>query len=136
MAAEASVLVTGVGVAVEPAAWLPESAQWPALPEFASRTSAPLSSGVAGEAASGVAGVPPPAGHAALAKHACHLGVCSQTSVEDIHTSTLILQSFSIRKGYTEFFMTLSEQRTSLIPITIQYSFSDKKESRSKRFPN
>jgi hypothetical protein len=37
------------------------------------------------------------------------------------------LQSFSIRKGYTEFFMTLSEQRTSLILITIQYSFSDKK---------
>jgi hypothetical protein len=82
---------------------------------------------VAGEAASGVAGVPPPAGHAALAEHACHLGICCQTSVEDIHTSALILQSFSIRKGYTEFFMTLSEQRTSLILITIQYSFSDKK---------
>jgi hypothetical protein len=81
---------------------------------------------MAGEAASGVAGVPP-AGHVALAEHACCLGVCCQTSVEDIHTSALILQSFSIRKGYTEFFMTLSEQRTSLIPITIQYSFSDKK---------
>jgi hypothetical protein len=90
---------------------------------------------VAGEAASGVAGVPP-AGHAALIEHACYLGVCWQTSVEDIHTSALILQSFSIRKEYTEFFMILSEQRTSLIPITIQYSFSDKKESRSKWFPN
>jgi hypothetical protein len=81
---------------------------------------------VAGEAASGVAGVPP-AGHTVLAEHACYLGVCCQTSVEDIHTSALILQSFSIRKWYTEFFMTLSEQRTSLIPITIQYNFSDKK---------
>jgi hypothetical protein len=101
------------------------------MPEFASRTSAPLPSGVAGEAASGVAGVLPPAGHA------CHLSVCCQTSVEDIHTLALILQSFSIRKGYTEFFMTLSEQRTSLILITIQYSFSNKKkESRSKWFPN
>jgi hypothetical protein len=82
---------------------------------------------VAGEAASGVAGVPPPAGHDALAEHACHLDVYCQTSMEYIHTSALILQSFSIRKGYTEFFMTLSEQRTSLILITIQYSFSDKK---------
>jgi hypothetical protein len=81
---------------------------------------------VAGEAASGVAGVPP-AGHAALAEHACYIGVCCQTSVEDIHTSALILQSFSIRKGYTEFFMTLSEQEISLILNTIQYSFSDKK---------
>jgi hypothetical protein len=78
---------------------------------------------VAGEAASDV----PPAGHAALAEHACYIGVFCQTSVEDIHTSALILQSFSIRKEYTEFFMTLSEQRTSLILITIQYSFSDKK---------
>jgi hypothetical protein len=68
---------------------------------FASRTSAPLSWGVGGEAASGVAGVPPPAGHAALAEHACHLGVYCQTSVEYIHTSALILQSFIIRKGYT-----------------------------------
>jgi hypothetical protein len=81
---------------------------------------------VGGEAASGVAGVPP-AGHAALAEHACCLGVCCQTSVEDLHTLALILQSFSIRKRYTEFFMILNEQRTSLIPITIQYSFSDKK---------
>jgi hypothetical protein len=81
---------------------------------------------VAGEAAFGVAGVPP-AGHAALAEQTCYLGVCYQTSVEDIHTSALILQSFSIRKGYTKFFMTLSEQRTSLILNTIQYSFSCKK---------
>jgi hypothetical protein len=81
---------------------------------------------VAGEGVSGVAGVPP-AGHAALAEHVGCLGVYCQTSVEDIHTSALILQSFSIRKGYTEFFMTLSEQRTSLILIMIQYSFSDKK---------
>jgi hypothetical protein len=92
-------------VAVEPAAWLPESAQWPTLPESASRTSAPLSLGVVGEAASDV----PPAGHAALAEHACCIDACCQTSVEDIHTSALILQSFSIRKGNTEFFMTLSE---------------------------
>jgi hypothetical protein len=69
----------------------------------------------------------PPAGHAALAEHACCIGACCQTSVEDIHTSSLILQSFSIRKGNTKFFMTLSEQRTSLILIMIQYSFSDKK---------
>jgi hypothetical protein len=48
----------------------------------------------------------------------------------------LILQSFSIRKGYTRFFMTLSEQRTSLILIMIPYSFSDKKKSGSKWFPN
>jgi hypothetical protein len=87
---------------------------------------------VAGEAASGV----PPAGHAALAEHAGYIGACCQTSVEDIHTSALVLQSFSIRKGNTEFFMTLSEQRTSLILIMIQYNFSDKKESRSKWFPN
>jgi hypothetical protein len=78
---------------------------------------------VAGEAASGV----PPAGHAALAEHAGYIGACCQTSVEDIHTSALVLQSFSIRKGNTEFFMTLSEQSASLILIMIQYNFSDKK---------
>jgi hypothetical protein len=87
---------------------------------------------VAGEAASDV----PPAGQSALAEHAYCIGACCQTSVEDIHTSALILQSFSIRKEYTEFFMTLSEQRTSLTLIMIQYSFSGKKESRSKWFPN
>jgi hypothetical protein len=87
---------------------------------------------VAGEAASDV----PPAGHAALAEHADCIGACCQTSVEDIHTSALTLQTFSIRRGKTEFFMTLSEQRTSLILIMIQHSFSDKKESRSKWFPN
>jgi hypothetical protein len=87
---------------------------------------------VAGEAASDV----PPTGHAALAEHACYIGAYCQTSVEDIYASALILQSFSIRKGNTEFFMTLSEQRTSLILIMIQYIFSGKKESRSKWFPN
>jgi len=132
VASGASALAIGVGVAVEPAAWLPESAQWPALPESASRTSAPLTSGVVGEAAS----VVPPAGHAALAEHACCIGACCQTSVEDIHTSALILQPFSIRKENTEFFMTLSEQRASLILIMIQHSFSDKKESGDKWFPN
>ena len=87
------------------AASLLESVQLLGLLESASRTSAPLTSGVVGEAAS----VVPPAGHAALAEHACCIGACCQTSVEDIHTSALILQSFSIRKGNTEFFMTLSE---------------------------
>jgi hypothetical protein len=48
----------------------------------------------------------------------------------------LILQSFNIRKGNTEFLMTLSEERASLILIMIQHSFSDRKESRSKWFPN
>ena len=95
------------------AASLPESAQWPALPGAASRTCAPLTAGVAGEAASDF----PPAGHAALAEHAYCIGACCQTSVEDIHTSALILQPFSIRKENTEFFMTLSEQRASLILI-------------------
>jgi hypothetical protein len=32
------------------------------------------------------------------AEHALHLCVCSQTSVENTHTSDLTLQSFSIRK--------------------------------------
>ena len=91
--------------AAEPAASLLMSDHLPELPGSASRTSAPLTSGVVGEAAS----VVPPAGHAALAEHACCIGACCQTSVEDIHTSALILQSFSIRKENTEFFMTLSE---------------------------
>jgi hypothetical protein len=112
VASGASALAIGVGVAIEPAAWLPESAQWPALPGSASRTSAPLTLGVAGEAASDF----PPAGHAALAEHACCIGACCQTSVEDNHTSALILQSFSIRKGNTEFFMTLSEQKSFTDP--------------------
>ena len=99
--------------AAEPAASLLMSDHLPELPGSASRTSAPLTSGVVGEAAS----VVPPAGRAALAEHACCIGACCQTSVEDIHTSALILQSFSIRKENTEFFMTLSEQRASLILI-------------------
>jgi hypothetical protein len=48
----------------------------------------------------------------------------------------LILQPFSIRKENTEFFMTLSEQRASLILIMIQHNFSDRKGSKSKGFPN
>jgi hypothetical protein len=86
------------GVAVELAAWLPESAQWPALPESASRTSAPLTTGVVGEVVA-VARVPRLAGHAAPAEHACQLGACCTTSVEGIHTSALILQSFNISEG-------------------------------------
>jgi hypothetical protein len=44
------------------------------------------------------AGVPHPGVPAALARHAFHLGIFCQTSVESIHTSNLTLQSFSIRK--------------------------------------
>jgi hypothetical protein len=47
-----------------------------------------------------VAGVPHPAGHAALAGYAFLLGAYGQTSAEGIHTSELILPSFSIRKEY------------------------------------
>jgi hypothetical protein len=43
-----------------------------------------------------MAGVPHPVGLAALAGYASHLGACCQTSVEGIHTSELMLQSFSI----------------------------------------
>jgi hypothetical protein len=43
-------------------------------------------------------GVPHPGASAYLARHAFHLGACCQTSAECIHTSELILQSFSIRK--------------------------------------
>jgi hypothetical protein len=35
--------------------------------------------------------------HVATAEHACLLGACCQTSIEGIHTSSLILQSFNIR---------------------------------------
>jgi hypothetical protein len=41
----------------------------------------------------------PSYGLAALAGYASRLGACCQTSVEGIHTSQLISQSFSIRKG-------------------------------------
>jgi hypothetical protein len=44
-------------------------------------------------------GVPHLAGHAALAGCTFVLGNYGPTSVEGIHTSELILQSFSIRKG-------------------------------------
>jgi hypothetical protein len=72
------------------------SDQLPELPEFASRTSAQWSSGVA--VANAATELPPPGVHAALAEHASHLCACSQTSVETIHISDLTLQSFSIRK--------------------------------------
>ena len=101
-----------VVAAAEPAASLLMSDQFLELPGSASRTSAPLTSGVAGGAASDF----PPAGHAAPAEHACCIGACCQTSVEDIHTSASILQPFSIRKENTEFFMTLSEQKSLTDP--------------------
>jgi hypothetical protein len=72
------------------------SDQLPELPEFASRTSAQWSSGVA--VANAATELPPPGVPAALAEHASHLCACSQTSVETIHISDLTLQSFSIRK--------------------------------------
>jgi hypothetical protein len=72
------------------------SDQLPELPEFASRTSAQWSSGMA--VANSAAELPPPGVPAALAEHASHLCACSQTSVETIHISNLTLQSFSIRK--------------------------------------
>jgi hypothetical protein len=43
--------------------------------------------------------VPHLVGLAALAGYASRLRVCCQTSMEDIHTSEWISQSFSIRKG-------------------------------------
>jgi hypothetical protein len=48
-------------------------------------------------------GVPHPAGQAAPFEYASLLGACCQTYVEGIHTSELILQSFSIRKGIHSF---------------------------------
>jgi hypothetical protein len=72
------------------------SDQLPELPEFASRTSAQWSSGVA--VANAAAELPPPGVPAALAEHASHLCAYSQTSVETIHISDLTLHSFSIRK--------------------------------------
>jgi hypothetical protein len=47
--------------------------------------------------ATAAAELPPLGVPAAQAKHASHLGTCSQTSVE-ITISNLTLQSFSIRK--------------------------------------
>jgi hypothetical protein len=92
LALEAEVVVA----AAEPAASLLMSNQLPELPEFASRTSAQWSSGVA--VANAAAELPPPGVPVALAEHASHLCACSQTSVETIHISDLTLQSFSIRK--------------------------------------
>jgi hypothetical protein len=72
------------------AEWRPESDQWLELPEFASRTSARLSSGVV--VAVAVAGVPHPANLAAPAEHAFLLCACFLTSAECNHTSELVLQ--------------------------------------------
>jgi hypothetical protein len=80
----------------ELAASLLMSDQLPELPGSASRTSAQWSSGVA--VANAAAGLLPLRVPAALAVHASHLCVCSQTSVETTHISDLTLQSFSIRK--------------------------------------
>jgi hypothetical protein len=85
-----------VVAAAEPAALLLMSDQLPELPEFASRTSAQWSSGVA--VANAAVELPPPGVPAALAEHALHLYACSQTSVETTHISNLTLQSFNIRK--------------------------------------
>jgi hypothetical protein len=89
---EAEVVVA----AAEPAASLLISDQLSELPESALRTSAQWSSGVA--VANAAAGLPPLGVPTALAEHASHLCVCSQTSVEITHISDLTLQSFSIRK--------------------------------------
>jgi hypothetical protein len=77
----------GAAVAA-PIAWLSESDQSFGLPESASETSALLSLGVVEATA---AGVPHLAFPAALAGHAFHLCSCCLTSVEDNHTSELIL---------------------------------------------
>jgi hypothetical protein len=91
-ALEAEVVVA----AVELAASLLMSDQFPELPGYASRTSAQWSSGVA--VANAAAELPPLGLPAALAEHASHLCVCSQTFVGITHISDLTLQSFSIRK--------------------------------------
>jgi hypothetical protein len=86
-----------VGVAAAAlAASLLRSDQFLGLPEFASCTSAPLSSGVV--VATAATGLHPPGVPAVPAEHASHLYACSQTSVETTHISDLTLQSFSIRK--------------------------------------
>jgi hypothetical protein len=85
-----------VVAAAEPAVSLLMSDQLPELPGSASRTSAQWSSGVT--VANVVADLPPLGVPAALAEHASHLYVCSQTSVETTYISDLTLQSFSIRK--------------------------------------
>jgi hypothetical protein len=47
-------------------------------------------------------GVPHPAGQAAPAEYASRPSAYCQTSMEGIHTSELILQSFSIKKAYKD----------------------------------
>jgi hypothetical protein len=91
-----------VGVAAAaPAASLLRSDQLPELPEFASWTSAQLSSGVV--VATAVVGLHPPGVPVVLAEHGSHLCACSQTSIEITHISELTLQSFSIRKDIQKF---------------------------------
>jgi hypothetical protein len=86
-----------VGVAAAaPAASLLESDQLLGLLVSASGTSAQWSSGVA--VATAAAELHLPGVPAVLAEHALHLCACSQTSVENTHTSDLTLQSFRIRK--------------------------------------
>jgi hypothetical protein len=85
-----------VVAAAEPAPSLLMPDQFPELSEFASRTSAQWSLGVA--VANAAAELPPPGVPVALVEHASDLCACSQTSVETIHISDLTLQSFSIRK--------------------------------------
>jgi hypothetical protein len=46
-----------------------------------------------------VSRVPPLVGHIVSAEHVCLLDAYCQTSIKGIHTSALILQSFSIRGG-------------------------------------
>jgi hypothetical protein len=70
--------------AAAPIAWLLRSDQLPGLLEFASRTSARQSSGVA--VATAAAGLLPLGVPAVQAEHASHLCACSQTSVEITHT--------------------------------------------------
>jgi hypothetical protein len=91
----ASEVEVGVAAAT-PAALLLKSDQLLGLLGFASGTSTQWSSRVVVATATEV---PLPRVPAAPAEHAFHLCTCSQTSVESIHTSDLIMQSFSIRKG-------------------------------------
>ena len=86
LALEAEVVVA----AAELAASLLMSDQ---LPEFASRTSAQWSSGVA--VANAAAELPPLGVPTVLAEHASHLYACSQTSVEITHIYQISLCSLS-----------------------------------------
>jgi hypothetical protein len=117
----ASGLALGAVVVVagaEPAASLLMSDQ---LPEFASRTSAQWSSGVA--VANAVAELPPPRVPVALAEHASHL--CALFS--DICRNHTHIRSdsaiFHHKKRYTKIFIAL---------IILTNNFSDKEESGNK----